>query len=87
VELVISQKQASVSFVQRRLGLRYPKAARFIALMEQDRIIGPGDGAIRQTSSAPSTRPAAPRSGLQGVSEDPGIDRVRRAGAGLHRPR
>ena len=42
---MISQKQASISFVQRRLGLGYPKAARFIDLMEQDRIIGPGDGA------------------------------------------
>jgi S-DNA-T family DNA segregation ATPase FtsK/SpoIIIE len=45
VELVVSQKQASISFVQRRMGLGYPKAARFIDLMEQDRIIGPGDGA------------------------------------------
>jgi len=45
VELVISQKQASISFLQRRLGLGYPKAARFIDLMEQDRVIGPGDGA------------------------------------------
>jgi S-DNA-T family DNA segregation ATPase FtsK/SpoIIIE len=45
VELVLSQKQASISFIQRRLGLGYPKAARFIDLMEQDRIIGPGDGA------------------------------------------
>ena len=45
VELVIGQKQASISFIQRRLGLGYPKAARFIDLMEQDRIIGPGDGA------------------------------------------
>jgi S-DNA-T family DNA segregation ATPase FtsK/SpoIIIE len=45
VELVVSQKQASISFIQRRMGLGYPKAARFIDLMEQDRIIGPGDGA------------------------------------------
>jgi len=45
VELVVSQRQASISFIQRRLGLGYPKAARFIDLMEQDRIIGPGDGA------------------------------------------
>ncbi|MBI2467951.1 MAG: DNA translocase FtsK, partial [Candidatus Rokubacteria bacterium] len=45
VELVVSQKQASISFIQRRLGLWYPKAARFIDLMEQDRIVGPGDGA------------------------------------------
>jgi S-DNA-T family DNA segregation ATPase FtsK/SpoIIIE len=45
VELVVSQKQGSISFIQRRMGLGYPKAARFIDLMEQDRIIGPGDGA------------------------------------------
>jgi S-DNA-T family DNA segregation ATPase FtsK/SpoIIIE len=45
VELVVGQKQASISFIQRRMGLGYPKAARFIDLMEQDRIIGPGDGA------------------------------------------
>ncbi len=45
VQLVISQRQASISFLQRRLRLGYPKAARFIDMMEQDRIIGPGDGA------------------------------------------
>jgi S-DNA-T family DNA segregation ATPase FtsK/SpoIIIE len=64
VELVISQKQASISFVQRRLGLGYPKAARFIDLMEQDRIIGPGDGAKpRQILVGPEylARRAAPR--------------------------
>ncbi|MBI4012534.1 MAG: DNA translocase FtsK 4TM domain-containing protein [Candidatus Rokubacteria bacterium] len=64
VELVISQKQASISFVQRRLGLGYPKAARFIDLMEQDRIIGPGDGAKpRQILVGPDylARRGAPR--------------------------
>lgn len=45
VQLVISQRQASISFLQRRLRLGYPKAARFIDMMEQDRLIGPGDGA------------------------------------------
>ena len=45
VQLVIGQQQASISFLQRRMGLGYPKAARFIDMMEQDRIIGPGDGA------------------------------------------
>jgi S-DNA-T family DNA segregation ATPase FtsK/SpoIIIE len=45
VSLVIAQRQASISFLQRRLGLGYPKAARFIDMMEQDRIIGPGQGA------------------------------------------
>ncbi|HEX9749495.1 MAG TPA: DNA translocase FtsK [Methylomirabilota bacterium] len=45
VNLVIGQRAASISFLQRRLGLGYPKAARFIDMMEQDRIIGPGHGA------------------------------------------
>jgi S-DNA-T family DNA segregation ATPase FtsK/SpoIIIE len=45
VHLVVGQRQASISFLQRRMRLGYPKAARFIDMMEQDRIIGPGDGA------------------------------------------
>jgi S-DNA-T family DNA segregation ATPase FtsK/SpoIIIE len=45
VHLVIGQRQASISFLQRRMRLGYPKAARFIDMMEQDRIIGPGEGA------------------------------------------
>jgi len=45
VTLVVSQRAGSISFLQRRLGLGYPKAARFIDMMEQDRIIGPGQGA------------------------------------------
>jgi S-DNA-T family DNA segregation ATPase FtsK/SpoIIIE len=45
VHLVIGQRQGSISFLQRRMRLGYPKAARFIDMMEQDRILGPGDGA------------------------------------------
>jgi len=45
VRLVIGQGQASISFLQRRMRLGYPKAARFVDMMEQDRIIGPGEGA------------------------------------------
>jgi len=45
VHLVIGQRQGSISFLQRRMRLGYPKAARFIDMMEQDRVIGPGDGA------------------------------------------
>jgi S-DNA-T family DNA segregation ATPase FtsK/SpoIIIE len=45
VHLVIGQRQASISFLQRRMRLGYPKAARFIDMMEQDRVIGPGEGA------------------------------------------
>ena len=48
VQLVVGQRQGSISFLQRRMRLGYPKAARFIDMMEQDRIDqhgGPGDGA------------------------------------------
>ncbi|PYO46314.1 MAG: cell division protein FtsK [Candidatus Rokuibacteriota bacterium] len=45
VHLVIGQRQGSISFLQRRMRLGYPKAARFIDMMEQDRVLGPGDGA------------------------------------------
>ncbi|HEV8474990.1 MAG TPA: DNA translocase FtsK 4TM domain-containing protein [Methylomirabilota bacterium] len=45
VRLVIGQRQGSISFLQRRMRLGYPKAARFIDMMEQDRVLGPGDGA------------------------------------------
>jgi S-DNA-T family DNA segregation ATPase FtsK/SpoIIIE len=45
VRLVIGQRQGSISFLQRRMSLGYPKAARFIDMMEQDRIIGAGQGA------------------------------------------
>ncbi len=45
VRLVIGQRQGSISVLQRRMSLGYPKAARFIDMMEQDRIIGPGQGA------------------------------------------
>jgi len=45
VRLVVGQRQGSISFLQRRMSLGYPKAARFIDMMEQDRIIGPGQGA------------------------------------------
>lgn len=45
IKLVITTRQASISYLQRRLRLGYPKAARFIDMMEQDGIIGPGEGA------------------------------------------
>jgi len=74
VELVVSQKQASISFIQRRLGLGYPKAARFIDLMEQDRIIGPGEGAKpRQILVGPDclVRRGAPRGGRRSAEPSP----------------
>ncbi len=43
-ELVISTGQASASFIQRRLRVGYPRAARMIEMMEEDGFIGPAIG-------------------------------------------
>jgi len=43
-ELVISTRQASASFLQRRLRVGYPRAARMIEMMEEDGLIGPAIG-------------------------------------------
>jgi DNA segregation ATPase FtsK/SpoIIIE, S-DNA-T family len=44
IEIVLHHKQASVSLLQRRLGVGYQRAARLIDRMEENRIIGPYDG-------------------------------------------
>ncbi|OGW53704.1 MAG: hypothetical protein A2Y81_08785 [Nitrospirae bacterium RBG_13_43_8] len=44
VRLVIQTKQASVSMLQRRLGVGYTRAARLIDMMEDGGIIGPYQG-------------------------------------------
>ena len=44
VETVIEQGVASVSILQRRLGIGYPRAARLIDVMEQKHIVGPFEG-------------------------------------------
>lgn len=45
VHLVAETGKASASFVQRRLRVGYPRAARLMELMEEDGVIGPADGA------------------------------------------
>lgn len=44
VKLVLETKQASVSILQRRLGLGYTRAARLIDMMEDEGIVGPYQG-------------------------------------------
>jgi S-DNA-T family DNA segregation ATPase FtsK/SpoIIIE len=44
VQLVVSTGQASASFIQRRMRVGYPRAARMIEMMEEDGIIGPAVG-------------------------------------------
>lgn len=44
VDIVIEAKNASVSILQRRLGIGYPRAARLIDVLEQKHVIGPFEG-------------------------------------------
>lgn len=45
VELVKQYQKASATFLQRKLGVGYSRAARLLDLMEEHNIIGPGNGA------------------------------------------
>lgn len=45
VDVIMETGQASVSILQRRLGIGYTRAARLIDLMEEDGIVGPYRGA------------------------------------------
>ena len=42
--IILETKQASVSMIQRKLGVGYTKAARLIDMMEEDGIVGPYQG-------------------------------------------
>ncbi|OGW84044.1 MAG: hypothetical protein A2987_03775 [Omnitrophica bacterium RIFCSPLOWO2_01_FULL_45_10] len=44
VKLVLETRQASVSILQRRLGLGYTRAARLIDMMEDEGVVGPYQG-------------------------------------------
>lgn len=44
-DLVVKTQKASTSFLQRRLGLGYARAARIMDMLEEHGVIGPGDGA------------------------------------------
>jgi S-DNA-T family DNA segregation ATPase FtsK/SpoIIIE len=44
IDLVTSTGQASASFIQRRLRVGYPRAARMIEMMEEDGLVGPASG-------------------------------------------
>jgi len=47
VELVTESRQASISWLQRRLRVGYNRAARMIERMEREGVIAPGDGTSR----------------------------------------
>jgi len=63
IDLVISTGQASASFIQRRLRVGYPRAARMIEMMEEDGLVGPASGSrprqvLGQRPSSSLTQPA-----------------------------
>ena len=45
VDLVVKNRKASASFLQMRMQIGYSQAARILDKMEENGIIGPGDGA------------------------------------------
>ncbi len=44
VKLILNSRQASISLLQRRMGIGYNHAGRIIDQMEQEGLIGPPDG-------------------------------------------
>ena len=47
VELILKTGQASISMVQRKLGIGYNRAANIVEYMEKEGLIGPSDGTSR----------------------------------------
>ncbi|QQR77008.1 hypothetical protein IPJ63_00835 [Candidatus Nomurabacteria bacterium] len=44
-QIVIETQKASTSFLQRKLGIGYARAARLIDILEERGVVGPGNGA------------------------------------------
>ena len=44
VKLIVESGRASTTFLQRRLGIGYPRASRLIDQLEEEGVIGPADG-------------------------------------------
>ncbi|NDJ61502.1 MAG: DNA translocase FtsK, partial [Chloroflexi bacterium] len=59
ISLVIAEREASASLIQRRLGLGYPRAARIMDLMEELGVISPnkGGGRTREVLIKPGKDP------------------------------
>ena len=53
IAIVCETRQASVSYIQRRLQIGYNRSARLVEQMERDGIVGPGNGAKPREVLAP----------------------------------
>ncbi len=47
VKVVAESRKASISFLQRKLGVGYNRAARIVEVMEKEGVVGPSDGTSR----------------------------------------
>ena len=47
-ELILRHDQASASFLQRRMQIGYPRAAKIIDILEEEGIIGPASGSKKR---------------------------------------
>ena len=54
VAIVCETRQASVSYIQRRLQIGYNRSARLVEQMERDGIVGPANGAKPREVLAPA---------------------------------
>ena len=73
VAIVCETRQASVSYIQRRLQIGYNRAARMVEQMERDGIVGPTNGAKPREVLAPSGEYLPARRGDSGASPSPGL--------------
>jgi S-DNA-T family DNA segregation ATPase FtsK/SpoIIIE len=64
--VVLETGQASVSMIQRRLGLGYTRAARLVDMMEEDGVVGPYRGAKPREILIERPKDAAPPQSVQG---------------------
>lgn len=67
--LVIKEKKASTSYIQRRLKIGYSRAARILDELEEAGVVGPGNGAkpreiLMDGSEASKPSPVAPRGAM-----------------------
>jgi S-DNA-T family DNA segregation ATPase FtsK/SpoIIIE len=53
--LVVAERQASASFLQRRMRVGFSRAARLIDMMERDGLLGPAQGSKPREVLVPST--------------------------------
>jgi DNA segregation ATPase FtsK/SpoIIIE, S-DNA-T family len=68
-ELIINSDKASASFLQRRMGIGYARAARILDLLEQAGVIGPSNGAKpREIYVSKEQYEATTNQGVSGVS-------------------